>query len=98
MPDGDGVVDVPDVVSGGSISNSSEGRAVPDGTDKFHAMIEQNMATLSQTGVVAQNNFVTVSKAQDLDYLEGKRLVSLEEAIGVREVSSKSVPAGPTVT
>ena len=38
----------------------------------------------------------TVSQAQDYDYLEGKRIVSLEEAIGVREVSSKSVPAGPT--
>lgn len=68
---------------------------VPDGTDKFHALAEQNMATLGQSGVVAQNNFITTTKAQDLDYLEGKRLVSLEEAMGVREVASKKTPAGP---
>ena len=71
---------------------------VPNGTDKYHAMMEQNMAQLGQSGVVAQNNFLTVSKAQDYDYLEGKRMVTLEEAIGVREVSSKQVPAGPGPT
>lgn len=59
-------------------------------------MHEQNMAQLAQSGIIAQNNFITVSKAQDLDYLEGKRLVSLEEAIGVREVASKTTPAGPS--
>jgi len=57
---------------------------------------QQNMAQLAQSGVIAQNNFITVSKAQDLDYLEGKRIVSLEEAIGVREVASKTTPAGPS--
>lgn len=68
---------------------------VPDGTDKYHALMEQNMAQLGQSGAIAQNNFITVQKAQDYDYLEGKRMVTLEEAIGVREVSSKTVPAGP---
>lgn len=62
----------------------------------LQAIFNQNMGQLGQSGVVAQNNFLTVSKAQDYDYLEGKRIVSLEEAIGVREVASKSVPAGPT--
>jgi len=51
---------------------------------------------LAQTGVIAQNNFVTLQKVVDYDYLENKRIVTLDEAIGVREVSSKSVPAGPT--
>ena len=54
---------------------------------------EQNMMQLSQSGVIAQNNFITTTKAQDLDYLEGKRIVSLEEAIGVREVTAKSATA-----
>ncbi len=69
---------------------------LPNGTDKYHALMEQNMGALGQSGVIAQNNFITVSKAQDLDYLEGKRLVSLEEAVGVREVASKQTPAGPS--
>lgn len=63
--------------------------------ESLKGMLNQNMAQLGQTGVIAQNNFVTTTKAQDLDYLEGKRIVSLEEAVGVREVSSRQVPAGP---
>lgn len=50
---------------------------------------------LTQTGIVAQNNFVGFTKVVDYDYLENKRMVTLDEAIGVREVASKSVPAGP---
>ena len=72
-----------------------ETTTMPSGTDKFHAILEAEMSMIPQSGRIAQNNFITVSKAQDLDYVEGKRLVSLEEAIGVREVSSRSVPAGP---
>ena len=70
--------------------------AVPAGTDKFHALAEQNMAQLGQSGIVAQNNFITTTKAQDFDYLEGKRMITLEEAVGVREVASKQTPAGPS--
>jgi len=51
---------------------------------------------LAQSGLVAQNNFITVQKVIDYDYLENKRIVTLDEAIGVREVSSKVVPAGPS--
>jgi len=58
---------------------------------------EQNMAALSQTGVVAQNHFVGFTKLADYDYLEGHRLVGLTEALGAREVASKEVPAGPNV-
>jgi len=65
--------------------------------ESLKGMLNQNLAQLSQSGIVAQNNFITTTKAQDLDYLEGKRIVSLEEAIGVREVASKSTPAGPSV-
>ena len=59
-------------------------------------MHEQNMSQLAQVGVIAQQNFVTVSKAADYDYLQGKALVSLAEAVGVREVASEKNPAGPT--
>ena len=56
----------------------------------------QLMNQLALTANIAQNNFVTTTKAQDYDYLEGKRIVSLEEAIGVREVTSQHNPGGPT--
>ena len=54
------------------------------------------MGQLSGTAAVAQNNFVTVNKALDYDFVEGKRVVDLVEALGGREVGSKTVPAGPT--
>ncbi len=51
--------------------------------------------TLLQIGNVAQSNFVTVNKMLDLDYMEGKNMVSLTEAMGAREVGSKENPGGP---
>lgn len=67
--------------------------AYPETMDQ--SVISHLAHQLMQSGNVAQNNFLTVNKAQDYDYMEGKRLISLEEAVGVREVSSKEVPAGP---
>jgi len=51
---------------------------------------------LAQSGVVAQNNFITTAKALDYDFIEGKRMVTLEEAVGVREVAATQSPGGPT--
>lgn len=56
---------------------------------------EQNMAALAQTGTVAQNHFVGFTKLADYDYLEGHRVIGITEAMGIREVASKKVPAGP---
>lgn len=55
----------------------------------------QLMVQLMQSGNVAQNNFITVAKAGDYDYLEGKRIVTLDEAVGIREVQSQVNPGGP---
>jgi hypothetical protein len=63
-----------------------------DVTERF---AEQAANTLLQIGNVAQANFVTMNKVLDYDYLEGKNMVSLTEALGAREVASKEVPAGP---
>ena len=41
------------------------------------------------------DNFVTVQKVVDYDYLENKRMVTLDEAVGIREVQSKVNPGGP---
>lgn len=56
---------------------------------------EQNMTQIAQIGAVAQANFVQVAKFADLRYLQGADMVSLPEALGAREVGSKTVPAGP---
>lgn len=55
----------------------------------------QLMVTLMQIGNVAQANFTTIAKAQDYDYLENKRMVTLDEAVGIREVQSQVNPGGP---
>lgn len=52
---------------------------------------------LMQSGNVAQNNFLTVQKVIDYDFLENKRVVNLDEALGAREVASQKSPAGPKV-
>jgi len=65
-----------------------------DVTEKF---AEQAANTLLQIGNVAQAGFVTVNKVIDYDYLEGKHMVSLTEALGAREVGSRQTPAGPVV-
>ena len=83
MPDGDGNLDIPDIVGGDGDTLNEESERMPI----FDQMHEQSMAQLGQTGVVAQNNFVTVQKLADYDYFENKRMVTLDEAIGVREVS-----------
>lgn len=79
------------------LTHESEEDEMDDALARQNAnQIGQLGVQLQQSGIIAQNNFITTTKAQDLDYLEGKRLVSLEEAVGVREVASKNVPAGPT--
>lgn len=56
---------------------------------------EQNMAQLGQSGVVAQNNFITIQKAADYDFLIVKNQVSLAAALGAREVAAEVSPGGP---
>lgn len=56
---------------------------------------EQNMAQLGQSGVIAQNNFITVQKAADYDFLITKNQVTLAAALGAREVGAEVSPGGP---
>lgn len=89
MPEEDGVTEI--VVEGPPGENE-----MADSTfDLAGGVMHQITHQLAQSGNIAQNNFITVQKAQDYDYLEGKRIVSLEEAVGVREVQSARNPGGP---
>jgi len=65
-------------------------------TAQFGSLHDQNMAGMGQALTRFQNDVVTVSKAADYSYLQDKDLVSLAEAVGVREVASRVNPAGPT--
>lgn len=76
------------------ISIPSEGEKAM--TEEFAKLHEQNMAALGQIGTMYMGNLQTVSKAQDYSYQQDKSLVSLSEAVGVREVGSRVNPAGPT--
>lgn len=71
------------------------GRRENEMSDVTPLFAEQAANTLLQIGNVAQANFVTVNKMLDLDYMEGKNMVSLTEALGGREVFSKETPGGP---
>ena len=59
---------------------------------------EQNMSQLAQCGIIAQQNFITVGKAADYSYLQGKDMVSLTEALGAREVGSEKNPGGHEIS
>ena len=44
----------------------------------------------------AHEHFIQFAKTQDYAYEQDRKMVSLVQALGVREVASKNVPAGPT--
>jgi len=62
---------------------------------QFDSLHEQNMAALGAIGTMYLGDLKTVSKAQDYSFQQDKGLVSLAEAVGVREVGSRVNPAGP---
>lgn len=70
--------------------------SMAEATAQFGSLHDQNMAGMGQALTRFQNDAVTVSKAADYAYLQDKDLVSLSEAVGVREVASRVNPAGPT--
>ncbi len=64
-------------------------------TEEFKALHEGNMATLGAIGAMYMGDLKTISKAQDYSFQQGKDLISLTEAVGVREVASQVSPGGP---
>ena len=79
-----------------SIPECGEGEVeMAEPTAQFGALHDQNMAGMGAAITRFQNDVVTVSKAADYSYLQDKDLVSLAEAVGVREVASRVNPAGP---
>lgn len=77
-------------VGNGFIEIELDGVTSMPESSKFQLLMEQNMGQIAQSGAIAQNNFITISKAQDYDHLAGG--VSLEESLGAREVRGPLQP------
>jgi len=58
------------------------------------AIAEQSLARISAAGTIHAEHVVTYSKTLDLSYEQDRKMVSLVESLGVREVTSKSGQAG----
>jgi ABC-type lipoprotein release transport system permease subunit len=49
-----------------------------------------------QVGGVVETNAAEINKLLTFDHLENKRMVSLQSALGAREVQAKVTPGGPS--
>lgn len=85
----DNVVDIPTDNS----SSSSEGDSTM-ATQVPSALHEQNLGRLASAGASAHEHFVQFGKILDLSYEQDRKMVSLTESLGVREVTSKSGQLG----
>lgn len=88
MPDNTPPLEIP-------VSSGEGDETMAEPTAQFSALHDENMAAMGQSMAQFQADRVTVSKAADYAYLQDKDLVSLSEAVGVREVASRVTPAGP---
>ena len=86
---------MPDIPVPEPVGETEGDCVMPESTAQFGALHDQNMAAMGQAIARFQNDQTTVSKAADYSYLQDKGLVSLSEAVGVREVASRVNPAGP---
>jgi len=55
---------------------------------------EQNLTRLSQAGIGAHEHHISFAKILDLNYEQDRKVVSLVQALGVREVVSQSGQTG----
>ena len=83
IDDSDGVLEAPDITIG-----DEEMADVPL---NIH---EQALSRLSAAGAQAHEHFVTFSAVLDYAYESDRKMVSLVESLGVREVTSKSGQVG----
>lgn len=92
MPDpdpNDGVLDnVVEIPPTNPEAGEEDEMAVPP------ALHEQNLGRLAGAGAQAHEHFVQFGKILDLSYEADRKMVSLVESLGVREVTSKSGQIG----
>lgn len=54
------------------------------------------MTRTLQVGGLVESNLAEINKLLTFDHLENKRMVSMQQALGVREVQAKVTPGGPS--
>lgn len=91
--------DVLDVVVEVGVSPDSPGESIPSGNGDIQMAVpaeihEQNLARLAGAGAQAHEHFVQFGKILDLSYEQDRKMVSLVESLGVREVTSKAGQEG----
>lgn len=97
MPDpdpSDGVLDNVVEVPTGSPDTENDEMGDTSTAEVPAAIQQQNLGRLAGAGVQAHEHFVTFNKILDLSYEQDRKMVSLTEALGVREVTSESGQAG----
>jgi len=75
-------------VSGGTLDSAVSLADVPANVH------QQCLARLSSAGATAHEHFVTFNKILDLNYEADRKMVSLTQALGVREVTSQAGQLG----
>ncbi len=95
MPDS---LDLPIAVEAIAPATASPGTDAPIGditvADVPASIHEQTLSRLSSTGASAHEHFVTYGKILDYAYEADRKMVSLVQSLGVREVTSRSGQAG----
>ena len=89
-------VTLPDELSGPGSAGSAEDSTDGDSTmaDVPANVHEQTLARLSSAGAGAHEHHVQFGKVLDYSYEQDRKMVSLVESLGVREVTSKSGQTG----
>lgn len=90
MPTDPQIIQVP--VDG--TSTPVEEKEMAEVNDLSPNVANQMLTQLMQSGTIAQNNFITVQKAQDYDFQVQKNTVNLANAVGIREVASRESMQG----
>lgn len=86
MPEDDGVVEIPVL---------EKTMADLNPIDLPPNVAAQGVQRLNNAATTAHENFITHQNVITYDHLEQKRMVTLDEAIGAREVQAKVTPGGP---
>jgi hypothetical protein len=87
-----------EVVIPDHVSSSKDDDSMPEVPSAIH---EQNLGRLASAGASAHEHFIQFGKILDYAYESDRKMVSLVESLGVREVTSqagqKGIPgsAGP---
>lgn len=97
MPDlTDDIVEIPVASPTSDDGGNSNGEmAMAEPIDLSSNVANIMLTRTLQIGGLIETNSAEINKLLTFDHLENKRMVSLQSALGAREVQSKETPGGP---